>query len=223
MIWPITVMYAISLFATIYYLYQQKQTQYMTLKIITSFLFLMLGAISFAETKNPIYLAMLPAYIFCFFGDILLAYAHEIDNKLIKPYFTLGVAAFAIAHIAYCIEFARLLNFRIGLIWGISILMMAIIYATTKSRLFEYGTNRRPSVIYAFLVGLMCGMGIDLMLTFGFDGIYKYLGIGALLFMISDGLLSMKYFKKEVPKAFGFWVLITYYGAMYLLSVAIIA
>ena len=93
--------YAAMVYGTIINMYRQKQKNYLIFKTVTSIIFVLMGAAAFRISGSQLFMAFLPAYVFCLIGDILLALAHEIDNNLKNPQFTLGVGAFAIAHLFF--------------------------------------------------------------------------------------------------------------------------
>ena len=90
-------------------MYRRHYQSYTIMNTLASTGFLLIGAVTWLTSGQAIYLALLPAYLCCFIGDVLLALSNEIDNELKNPQFTLGVAAFAIAHIFVIIEFGKLL------------------------------------------------------------------------------------------------------------------
>ncbi|MDO4545355.1 MAG: lysoplasmalogenase family protein [Bacillota bacterium] len=218
----ISVLYGILALVTIGVMYRNRQGPYTVLKTVTSLLFLLVGFLAYRHTGNPLYFYLLPGFIFCFLGDVLLAVAHEIDNKLKNPYFVLGVGSFLVAHVFFCWQFLGILEWHISWPAVIAIIMTGVTVSSVRSEKYDYGPNKIPSIIYSFFVGLLCGLGLQLFLDEPSNGQLIFLGAGSVLFLVSDYLLSMKYFRIEKPKCLGFFVLVAYYGAMWLLSANIL-
>ena len=219
-----TAVYVAMVYGTIINMYRQKQKSYLAFKTITSIIFVLLGAAAYRISGSEFFAAFLPAYIFCLIGDVLLALAHEIDNNLKNPQFTLGVGAFAIAHLFFIWRIQMYMFAQVS-IGGIimSLLLGAYTVWTTKNSAFEYGSNKVPSILYALIVGFLGGMGIELLIGALTEGLgspaYVLMALGMVFFMISDTILANKYFRKEARHWCGAAVLIFYYGAMGLLTV----
>ena len=215
--------YAAMVYGTIINMYRQKQKNYLIFKTVTSIIFVLMGAAAFRISGSQLFMAFLPAYVFCLIGDILLALAHEIDNNLKNPQFTLGVGAFAIAHLFFIWKIQTYMFSGVS-VGGIimSLLLGAYTVWTTRRSAFEYGSNKVPSIIYSLIVGFLGGMGIELIIGSFTEGLgspaYVLMALGMVFFMVSDTILANKYFRKEGKGWFGTAVLIFYYGAMGLLT-----
>ena len=98
--------YVIMMIITILLLYRQEQRPYVYCKTVTSVLFLVAGWMAYTEgnagvsagydspeERFKVLLFLGGGLVFCLGGDILLALAHEIDNQLTQPKFTLGVGS----------------------------------------------------------------------------------------------------------------------------------
>ena len=215
----ISFIYAVLAVAAIVAMYRKKQPAYALLKILASLGFLVIGFLVWQSTGSDLYLAMLPGYILCFLGDVILSVSGEIDNDLKKIPFTLGVGAFLLAHIFYCYRLTELADFHISWPLSISILTLAYTLWSVRSPSFDYGDNRIPSLIYSVFVGAFAGLGINLIIVSGPDAVTCMIASGSALFAVSDLVLANRYFRKQVPSSFGSISLGTYYTAMYLLSV----
>ena len=215
--------YAAMVYGTIINMYSQKQKSYLIFKTVTSVIFVLMGAAAFRISDSQLFMAFLPAYVFCLIGDILLALAHEIDNNLKNPQFTLGVGAFAIAHLFFIWKIQTYMFSGVS-VGGIimSLLLGAYTVWTTRSSAFEYGSNKVPSIIYSLIVGFLGGINIKLIINSFTEGLgspaYVLMALGMVFFMVSDTILANKYFRKEGKGWFGTAVLIFYYGAMGLLT-----
>lgn len=218
----IVLLYIVMIAVTIKYMYRLDQKKYTVAKTATSIGFLAIGLISYIISGQDIYLAFLPAYLFCLVGDVLLALCNEIENKLKNPQFTLGVVSFAFAHIFIIREFGKILSWKISPFWIVfsaGLLIYTIITVTLKKEKFCYGSNAVPSCIYAAVVGLCGGMGLDIIWNLGDYLFCLVLGAGSVFFMISDFILANKYFRISKKAWFGGAVMIFYYGAMGMLSI----
>ena len=218
---PIIALYALMAVATIVVMYRGDQPRYLMAKAITSALFIVLGFVCWrlgdGGPDSASWLRILLGLCFCFGGDMFLALAHEIDNNLDPKFFRLGVGSFLIAHLFFCFEIMVVLNryapqkvlpVIVGLVTvGVSIFC-------SRSDMYDYKGNARPAILYSFFVGLLCGLGIQMMISMGFTGRWLIMGIGSVLFLLSDLTLSNKYFLKKKPKPFGAVVLVTYYAAV---------
>ena len=222
MIWISIITAAACLFAvfTIVIMYQQKQRQYIILKTITSAGFLLVAMrAGIGGCSREVFVFVMPALILCFLGDVFLAAAHEIDNNLKDPWFTMGVASFAAAQALMSWELARLIDFNFRPTIILSVVMVAIVWYTARSGRWDYGKNKIPSIIYAFLIGLFCGLGLNYIWIMGLNTQTLLFGVGSCLFLISDFTLSCKYFKVTKQKYLGAAVLITYYLATYMIAI----
>ena len=202
-------------------MYRRHYQSYTIMKTLASTGFLLIGAVTWLTSGQAIYLALLPAYLCCFIGDVLLALSNEIDNELKNPQFTLGVAAFAIAHIFVIIEFDKLLHWQLSLSWvlvPLALFAYTFYTATAAKDRFCYGQNAVPSLVYAVVVGLCGGMGWDLALSHSGEPALLLMGLGAVWFMISDFILAHKYFCIIKKQRTGAGALLFYYGAMGMLS-----
>ena len=202
-------------------MYRRHYQRYTIMKTLASTGFLLIGAVTWLASGQTIYLALLPAYLCCFIGDVLLALSNEIDDELKNPQFTLGVAAFAIAHFFVIIEFGKLLHWQVGLSWvlvPLALFAYTIYTATAAKDRFCYGQNAVPSFVYALIVGLCGGMGWDLAVSHSGEPAMLLMGLGAVWFMISDFILAHKYFCITKKQRTGAGVLLFYYGAMGMLS-----
>ena len=230
----VSVSYVIMLVITIVLLYRQEQRPYVFCKTVTSVLFLVAAWMAFQEGngdfaagydspeerfKALMYLG--GGLIFCLGGDVLLALAHEIDNQLTQPKFTLGVGSFLIAHILFCIELIRMAGKEITPMVAFTLVPVIVVIVTTHSDKYDYGSNKLSTTFYSFFIGGLCALSLNLVWLFGLSGAYGTLGVGGCLFFLSDYMLSLKFFRKEKPAWLGAGVLLTYYSATWLIAMSL--
>lgn len=135
-------------------------------------------------------------------GDILLA--SDIDHA-----FLLGLSAFAVAHICYCMGFWRYVKWSVKPLPIVALLLTflfsvcLIIVPHTQHLLF-------PVLGYMALITLMAVLAI-------FARQHHYwLSIGALLFVLSDSLIALNKFVVSLPFEH-LLVMVSYYLAQYCL------
>ncbi|MCQ2544973.1 MAG: lysoplasmalogenase [Clostridia bacterium] len=224
-IWSVTLLYAICAAVTIVIEYKNSpendtQVKYTVMKCITSVLFLVIAVAAFAVSGDVIFFLLLPAYVLCFFGDLFLALGHEIDNRLKNPQFVIGVFSFCAAQVVLCVVFLSMMNWHVSWPAIVSVLVLGGTIFFTKSDDYDFGSNALPCSIYAFFVGLSAGLGLQLVITCNNDSVAVLLGVGAIVFLISDLVLTMKLFwNKDVPWA-GAVLLVLYWSAMWLYTAA---
>lgn len=164
----------------------------------------------------PRYLVLM-ALLSSLAGDISLA-LHFPES------FIIGLSCFFVAHLTYAMCFA-LMHHRLqktaddSIIprktkWFVSIIiasfaaMMAVHILPASKALFY------PVVAYISVITLMGVSAVWLTQA-------KLIVTGALLFVISDAILAQSVFKTPLPLS-AFWVMTTYYGAQYCLTVGLV-
>jgi|SRR5271157_256262 len=171
---------------------------------------LLILAIAFANwrARNDLYsLWITVGLAFSLAGDVLLLTPDR--------FFTLGLSAFLLTHIAYLFAFTRDTRFpaRLG-VWILYLLFAACCNFLLFSRL--PAGLRLPVAIYSvFLLSMAAqAMGRFFLLR---TSAPRFAAIGALLFVLSDGLLAFNRFYKPLPLAL-LLVLLPYYAAQWLMA-----
>ncbi|MBK6004886.1 sterol desaturase family protein [Ramlibacter ginsenosidimutans] len=145
------------------------------------------------------------ALLLCLTGDVLL----------MRPgLFIPGLVAFLLAHLCY------LALFRQGVRWFASRTALACTLGAAVAMyaaLFPFlGPVLKGAVAaYALVIALMAAQAIG-RATLLRDAASTAVAIGAVFFMLSDGLLAINRFAHPLPMA-QFWVLATYYAAQVLI------
>jgi len=141
------------------------------------------------------------------------------DIALLRPtrYFLLGLIAFLFAHLAYLIAFTGDTKFpaRVS-VWLIYLAIAAILYDVLRPGLPS--ALQWPVALYAILLALMAGQAMGRCLVR--RSLPRWLaGLGALLFMLSDALLSIDRFRRPLPCA-SLLVLLTYFLGQWLIALS---
>ncbi|WP_394222474.1 lysoplasmalogenase [Alteromonas gracilis] len=150
-------------------------------------------------------------------GDISLALP-------IADSFIIGLSCFFLAHLAYAVCFASLHRYKRKtptsdiisrkVKWLVSIVIVSFAAIMAAHILPASKALCYPVVAYISVITLMGMTAVWLAQT-------KLIVTGALLFVISDAILAQSVFKTPLPLS-TFWVMTTYYGAQYCLTVGLI-
>lgn len=187
-------------------------------KAITSALFIFIGVFCAIESENiHFYLLLLPAFIFCFCGDVILAFK---DSTGAKKYLIYGIGAFLLGHISFVFAWDRLAAFSsFDLI--LPVLCVIATYLMLKTDKMDGGKLTPYAVIYSFFVALLFSKGISLAFRSPDMGTIFIL-VGTALFFISDTIILFLYFHKSKRRYTTFFNLLTYYSAQLILSASIL-
>lgn len=161
---------------------------------------------------------MLPAFVCCFIGDIFMALT---DNKWNDTVFTVGVAAFALAHLGFLIAISQLFPFDARELILPAIVAVCAVFIDRIPGL-DLGKLKTALVPYGFLVTWLFSKTLVWVLVGGGQVLSCTMMAGALLFLLSDALLLFIYFYAHPPKAFRFLNQVTYYGGMALLALSLL-
>lgn len=200
---------------------RDTQKPYLIFKMTASMLFILIVLAAFMLSENPLFFYLLPAAVLCSGGDLFLALGHEIDNKLKNPQFIIGVLLFAAAQVLISICYLSILNWHITWVIVIPFIVLGYTIFCIKSKNYDYGKNAVPCSIYGFFVGLSAALGLQMMITCRDNIVCVFLGIGSILFLISDAILSNKLFALKKGAWAGAGVIIFYFAGMWCLMSAI--
>lgn len=166
---------------------------------------------------STLYIKMLPAFIFCLAGDVLLS-VNSVHSD--KKMFLSGVAAFLIGHIFFVAVFSGMVSFRpVDFIFPAAIVVLTI-FVTRMDGMHMDGMSPYVTV-YAFFVALLLSKAYSIYNRIGANGQTEFLLFGSLLFFLSDFLLLFLMFYKKRPKWGSFVNLFLYYGGLLLLALSI--
>jgi len=151
---------------------------------------------------------VLTALFFCLLGDIALIW---------EGAFLLGLGFFLIAHLLFIRAFRA--RFKMKFHW-IAITIAATLAITTLYFIWPKvsGILQIAILSYVLVIGVMSSLSMSIALNRR-SKIRLQLGLGGLLFMISDTLLGVNAFVNPIPFA-SILILTTYWGAITSLAIA---
>ena len=151
---------------------------------------------------------VLTALFFCLLGDIALIW---------ESAFLIGLGFFLIAHLLFIRAFRA--RFKMKFHW-IAITIAATLAITTLYFIWPKvsGILQIAILSYVLVIGIMSSLSMSIALNRR-SKIRLQLGLGGLLFMISDALLGINAFVNPIPFA-SILILTTYWGAITSLAIA---
>ncbi len=206
----IIIIYWLSFSIFLYTTINEKLNKYRPLtKGITSFCYVLIYLL-FNQHFN---LMMLIALICCSLGDLFLAF-----KKINKIYFILGMLSFLLAHIfllKLMMEYSplNLINF------SMAIIALILLKITTYKLDIHFGFNRYIIWLYTFIIVLMGSKAINLAI-FHSSLSTIILGIGGTIFIISDIILMLLYFKYKNNMKLQLANSCLYYFTLFLFAIA---
>ena len=189
---------------------------FVTIKAITSALFVIIGAINICSLKTNggdlrFAAILLTGLTFAFLGDVML-----------EIHFIMGAALFAIGHIFYFVSYLTLIKFKwTDLIVGslifipVTLLILFAPFFTFDSILMQI-----VCIVYTIIISLMVGKAIT-NLIHEKNVLNVLLVVGSLLFMFSDLMLLLNKFGTMNRIAGIILCLGTYYPAQCILAYSI--
>lgn len=168
------------------------------LKAVASLCFILLGFAGkmFGSSTSAVTLFILAGLVCGLVGDIFL------DLKFVYPqdetiHTFSGFGAFILGHLFYMLYLFLFMNVQTTLLLisiGVGILAGILIYATPKLMKLDYGKYRLISSCYAALLVFVTVYALLLEIAGGHSLSRLLFGIGLVLFLISDLILSQIYF-----------------------------
>ena len=210
------VLLVVSLTILIYLTYIDSKKYRVLSKIITSILFLAIAVLSYLNhnCNFSYFLFIILGLVFSLFGDVFLAF-----NKDNGKMFILGLFSFCITHVFYYVAFNHLTDFSI-VYFLISIAFGSVVVIGMKLMKFlDFGKLFKIIVLYTYIISFMLFKAISL---YSYHAIWSNLIIvGAILFTISDMILSFVLFYKDCPKFMESLNLATYYIGQMIIALSI--
>lgn len=145
-------------------------------------------------------------FFFSAVGDTALSFEKSEGGE---GWFIGGLGAFLIAHVCYMVAFFQHHVYQPGrLPVAIALILFAVVMAAVLWP--RLGKLRLPVLVY---IAVIMGMGIAASFNAA-AGVW--LIVGAVLFMLSDSLIAVNKFLREVPMAH-LLIMITYYSGQWLI------
>jgi uncharacterized membrane protein YhhN len=141
------------------------------------------------------------------------------DIALLRPanYFLPGLILFLFAQVAYLIAFTRDAKFPARFsIWLLFLLVAATLYWYLSPGL--PGVLKLPVAVYALLLASMAGQAMGRYVVLR-SRAARLAAIGAVLFMLSDALLSIDRFRAPLPRA-SLLILVPYFLGQWLIALS---
>ncbi len=186
------------------------------LKTLASLAFVCLGLLGAARAGGAYAWLTWIGLILGAAGDVLLQFM-DCRPKDREPFFRAGLGAFLIGHVFYIVAFALL-----GRVTGWAVLLAAVLFAALFLLQFparmDLKGQKVPVYAYAAVISVMTAFAV---LSFGAGARGALVGLGGILFLVSDAILALIFFSPLREKSLPTWNLITYYAAKIVRAYAI--
>lgn len=186
------------------------------LKTLASLAFVCLGLLGAARAGGAYAWLTWIGLILGAAGDVLLQFM-DCRPKDRESFFRAGLGAFLIGHVFYIVAFALL-----GRVTGWAVLLAAVLFAALFLLQFparmDLKGQKVPVYAYAAVISVMTAFAV---LSFGAGARGALVGLGGILFLVSDAILALIFFSPIREKSLPTWNLITYYAAQILLALSI--
>lgn len=182
------------------------------LRNITKPLLMPILIFNFLFNGKDINTIIILSLFFGFLGDVFL-----IKSKNSK-FFIMGLLSFLIGHIFYIVELFKNINFKnFYFIYLFSLLIPILISYFVYNKIKNYlGSFKTPVIMYISIIATMLCLSIFYFLT-NTTSLPLIAMLGAILFVLSDSILSISTFKGSFKRD-SFFIMITYIMAQFLLS-----
>lgn len=171
------------------------------------------------SNKFPSKKIILTALLFSWIGDVILLF-----SEIAELYFILGLVAFLISHVFYCILFNKQKNIATKLNTVYFLLGFIVIAFYLGGMLVvllpSLGELKIPVIVYASVISLMLLFAFRGFLTWKRDA-NSYILTGAIIFVLSDSILAVNKFYTPIEKS-SFFIMLTYLMAQYLIVFGIL-
>ncbi|MFT4758057.1 MAG: putative membrane protein YhhN [Saprospiraceae bacterium] len=165
------------------------------------FLMIILSAWFYLKTKDnftAFHKFLLAGFIFSMFGDTFLMF---VENKPARPeFFLYGLGSFLVTHIFYLLAFLKFPSTKKGLIQRKSFWVLPFILLFFGNILTLWSgiptPMKIPVVVYSLAIVLMAISALNLQGKVS-ENIFKWIFIGAILFVISDSLIGLNKFRSD--------------------------
>ena len=170
--------------------------------------------LSIKDNDGPVSGLLLLTLVLCWIGDVILMFQGD-------QFFVFGLIAFLLGHVTYIFVYRQHRNETSQEeLRSIQRLRLAfpIVLAGTGLVVILYphlGALQVPVMVYAIVITVMT---INALFRYGKTNTTSFFMVfsGAILFMMSDSLLAIGKFIEPIYLS-GFWIMLTYIGAQYLI------
>jgi uncharacterized membrane protein YhhN len=194
-------------------------------KTLASFLFIVTAFVSFMVNPCPcaaVFAALIMMGLVCgLIGDILL------DLKIMYKgssvlYQHGGMAAFLVGHLFYLAALIAYFGFSwIPLL--IAVILAVIIICVSKFLFkFNFAEHTIDTWAYSFVLAYMMTQACYAAINQGYSACTVLLAVGAILFLLSDLVLSMTYYDGKDSRAFISVNHILYYAAQFCIALSVL-
>jgi uncharacterized membrane protein YhhN len=158
-------------------------------------------------------------------GDIALD-LKGLYKKDQSTYLKAGFIYFLVGHIFYSsaiVYTVKMKWWQVLISFGAAIIVSVFNMISAKITKVHFGAYRRIVFIYVVFLGLTMVLGIGAAILSGFQKKYILMAIGAILFALSDIILSSTYFGKDKDGKFYLFINhFLYYAGQYLIASSIL-
>ena len=208
---------------------QKYDLKELFIKVGISLLFVTVALIATYDSKKMdiFNILIIGGLVLGLIGDILLDLKY-IDKERTDGYSYAGFISFGIGHILYIsaiiMKYSKGSILYISLAIILDIILSIVTILMEKPLKLEYGKYKIISFCYALCLFGSCSFGLFLAIENSFSVVTLNLFlIGAVLFAISDLVLSGTYFGKGKERPIDFVMnYITYYGAQFIIALMLL-
>lgn len=193
------------------------------LKTLASLFFVTSGFIALYSSENidKIYIFIVEALVLSMLGDIFLCIEDISKDTNIKLMELIGMSFFLIAHIAYFLAFVFLAESFNYWLLIIVVALPLVILLLDRFKLLKLQILKIPAAVYAAVIGAMLSGAINL-LTVNLSIGSIIIIIAAIIFVISDILLTFYNYGKGKHFVLKIGCIVPYYLSQCLLALSIL-
>lgn len=192
----------------------QWKRYYVWAKVAASVSFLVVLSVAAYRGENVhSYYRMLPAFLCCFFGDILMA---EYNLSRRRIYFITGLLVFLAGHLFF-VRWLCTLQPLTAVDFVFPVAAVVLTFGLTSVKSVHTGKLKPAILIYSFFVALFFTKGVHLAAV-QTSVSNSLIAAGSTLFLMSDISILFLYFKKTKGCLVHLFNLVTYYYGMFLLA-----
>ncbi|MFZ2538520.1 MAG: lysoplasmalogenase family protein [Oscillospiraceae bacterium] len=169
----------------------------------------------FVTGQWAFYFTVLPAFILCLCGDVLLGLEDESGTSKL---FLGGLCSFLLGHIVFVWAFSKKVPFSL---YDLILPILAVILTLFLVRM-NVGKIRNAVLVYSFFVAMLFAKGISLVLINGASLSNVLLCVGSFLFLVSDVIILFLRFYEKKHHLVRFFNLLTYYCGMFLIGLSLL-